>query len=77
MFKIDVEALLLGNTCHVHQARTVGTCYELGTRLYMALHFILTHLSADGCFLNREHATETTTLVRTFGLYNVDAVNKL
>ena len=77
MFEPDIEALLLGHTGHVHQARAVGPCNVFCTRLYVALHFVTPHLGTDGGFLDGEHTAKAATLVRTLGLYDVNAVNKL
>ena len=63
MFELYIQALLLGNTCHMHQTRAVGTGYESCTSLHVALHFIETHLLANGRLLNREHAAKTATFV--------------
>lgn len=40
--------LLCIDSCHVHQAGTVGTCYEFSTSGGMSSQFALAHLLADG-----------------------------
>ena len=77
MLELDVHAFFLSHASHVHQTRTVGTCYVFGTRLHVSLHLVLAHLSTDGSFLNREHATETAALVGTLGFYHLTAVDQL
>ena len=75
MLELDVEALLLGNTGHVHQTRAVGTGHVFGTGLNMAFHLVATHLCGYGGLLHREHATETTALVGALRFYHLYAVD--
>ena len=77
MFELDIEALLLGHTGHVHQARAVRTGNVFSASLHVTLYLVESHLGRDSRLLDREHATKATALIRTLGLYDVDAVNQL
>ena len=67
MFELYLETLLLGNTSHVHQAGTVWTCHETGSRLHVPLYLVDTHLRADGSLFYREHTAKAAALVRALG----------
>ena len=52
----------------MHQAGTVGTCYEFSTSGGMSSQFALAHLLADGKLLDAEHSAKPTTFVISFRL---------
>ncbi len=76
VLKLYLLALLASYTSHVHEARAVRTCNVFGTSLDVALHFVKAHLRTHGSLLDTEHTTETTTLVRTLRLNDINAVNE-
>ena len=77
MFKLDVEALLLGNARHMHQTRAVRPCDVFSTCLHVALYLVTTHLGTDSGLFNGEHAAKTAAFVRTLRLYDIDAIDEL
>ena len=77
MFKFNSEALFLGHTGHVHQAGTVRSGNESGTSLHVALNLVQSHLRADGCLFNREHAPESATLIGSFWLQDLDTLYQI
>ena len=77
MLELDLQALLLGNARHMHQARAVGACHVFSTGLDMPLHLVFSHLCRDGGLLNGEHSSEATAFVGTLGLDDLNAFYEL
>ena len=77
MNKLDGHLLFLGNACHVHEARRVGTGHILGTCSHVATNFVLAHSCGHGRLLDGEHAAEATALLLALGLVDGDSFNHL
>ncbi len=74
MFKLYIQALFLGHTCHVHQTGAIRACHIFSTRLDVSFHLVLTHLGTDRCFFYREHATKAAAFVRTLRFHDLNAI---
>ena len=74
MFELDIQVLLLSHTCHVHQTRAVGSCNEFRPRIHVAFHLVLTHLLTYCSFLNREHSSKATALIRALWFNYFDSL---
>ena len=77
MLELDVHAFFLGDTGHVHQTGAVWPRHITGTSLNMTLHLVPTHLGADGSLFYSEHTAETTALVGTLWLQNLNTLYQI
>jgi hypothetical protein len=73
MDELDRQMLFPGYALHVHQTRGVGPRDILGPGGEMTVDLVNTHATAHGLLLDGKHTTEAATLVRTLGLYNLNA----
>ena len=76
MFKLYIQALFLGHTCHVHQARTIRARHKFGARLNVSFYLVLTHLGTDRSLFHGEHTAKATAFVRTLRFNDLNAIHE-